>query len=83
MKRAPPHLGCHRFDGQDCASAGDDSMAQLRACSLSERTDRLECLDKLSRAVATVAPLAPKEGRSIVSQTRSPVDHSPIATATI
>ena len=27
-------------------------MAQLRACSLMERAERLECLDKLSRDIA-------------------------------
>jgi hypothetical protein len=55
-------------------------MAQLRACSLMERTDRLECLDKLSRAGAPSA--RPGEGW-IISQTTSPVDYAPIATAAI
>jgi hypothetical protein len=65
------------------AQGGDDPMAQLRACSLMERADRLECLDRLSRAITPATPPAPKEDRWIISQTRSPVDYSPIATATI
>jgi hypothetical protein len=59
------------------AQGEDDPMARLRACSLMERTDRLECLDRLA------APPAPKEDRWIISQTMSPLDYSPIATATI
>ena len=58
-------------------------MTQLRACSLMERADRMECLDKLSRTLALTTPIAPKEDRWIVSQTSSPLDYSPIATATI
>jgi hypothetical protein len=65
------------------AQGADDPMAQLRACSLMERTDRLECLDKLSRAVAPSARPAPKREGWIISQTTSPVDYAPIATATI
>jgi hypothetical protein len=65
------------------AQGGDDPMARLRACSLMERTDRLECLDRLSRAVTPAAPPAPKEDRWIISRTMSPLDYSPIATATI
>jgi hypothetical protein len=65
------------------AQGGDDPMAQLRACSLMQRADRQECLDKLSQAVAGAIPVAPKEDRWVTSQTRSPVDYSPIATATI
>ena len=65
------------------AQGGEDPMAQLRACSLMERADRLECLDRLSRAVTPATLPASKEDRWIVSQTRSPVNYSPIATATI
>jgi hypothetical protein len=62
---------------------GDDPMARLRDCSLMEQADRLECLDRLSRAVTPWAPPGPKEDRWIVSQTMSPLDYSPIATATL
>lgn len=58
-------------------------MTKLRDCSLMERADRMECLDKLSRTLALAPPPASKEDRWIISQTRSPLDYSPIATATI
>jgi hypothetical protein len=58
-------------------------MTQLRACSLMERADRTECLDKLSRTLELNTPLAPKEDHWIISQTKSPLDYSPMATATI
>ena len=58
-------------------------MMQLRACSLMKLADRMECLDKLSRALEPAIPLAPREDRWIISQTSSPLDYSPIATATI
>jgi len=64
------------------AQGADDPMAQVRACSLLERTERMECLDRLSRAVAPPAASVPKENGWIISQTTSPVDYSPIATAT-
>jgi hypothetical protein len=63
------------------AQGGDDPIARLSACSLLERADRLECLDKLSRAVTPATPPPRKEDGWIVSQTRSPVDYSPMATA--
>lgn len=65
------------------AHGEDDPMAQLRACSMMEGADRLECLDKLSQAITSAIPPAAKEDRWVISQTRSPVDYSPIATATI
>jgi hypothetical protein len=69
--------------GTASARGGDDPMTQLRACSLMERADRMECLDNLSRTLALTTPLATKEDRWIISQTSSPLDYSPIATATI
>jgi hypothetical protein len=69
--------------GVALAQGEDDPMAQLRACSLMQGAARLECLDKLSRAVTSAIPPAAKEDRWIISQTKSPVDYSPIATATI
>jgi hypothetical protein len=65
------------------AQGDDDPMAQLRACTLMDGADRLKCLDKLSRAVTSAIPPAAKEDRWIVSETKSPVDYSPIASATI
>jgi hypothetical protein len=64
------------------ARGADDPMAQLRACSLLERADRLECLDRLSRAAPPPAGPAAEGNDWIISQTNSPVDRTPIATAT-
>jgi hypothetical protein len=59
-----------------------DPMTHLRACSLMERTARLECLEKLSRAIAPPPdrPL-PADDNWIVSETTSPVNYSPIVAA--
>jgi hypothetical protein len=56
--------------------------AHLRACSLMERAERLECLDKLSRDIAPPDRSAPGGDNWIISETTSPVDYTPIATAT-
>ena len=57
-----------------------DSMAQLHSCLQKEHAERLECLNKLTRPTAPQHRLTPDDGW-IVSQTTSPVDYSPIATA--
>ncbi len=70
--------------GVALAQEEDDPMTQLRACSMMEGAERLECLDKLSRAItSTIPPAAQEEDRWVISLTRSPLDYSPIATATI
>ena len=58
-----------------------DQMADLRACSLMEREERLECLEALSRNIAP-ARAPPASDNWIVSETTSPVDYTPIVTAT-
>jgi hypothetical protein len=64
------------------AQGASDPVAHLRACSLMERAERLECLEKLSRSIAPPARPAPGGGNWIVSETTSPVDYTPILTAT-
>src|SRR6202165_5558497 len=59
------------------AQGASDPMAQLRACSLMERAERLECLEKLSRKIAPPDRPAPNDNW-IVSETTSPVDYTPI-----
>ena len=59
-----------------------DPMTHLRACSLMEHAARLECLEKLSRAIAPPARPSPADDNWIVSETTSPVDYSPIVAAT-
>jgi len=63
------------------AQAATDPMADLRACSLMERQERLECLEALARNIAPARP-APASDNWIVSETTSPVDYTPIVTAT-
>src|SRR5258708_23806902 len=63
------------------AQSPGDPIAHLRACSLLERAERLECLDKLSRSIAPPARPAPGD-HWIVSETTSPVDYTPIVIPT-
>jgi hypothetical protein len=64
------------------AQGADDPMAHLRACSLMERAERLECLDKLARDIAAPDRAAGSGDNWIVSETTSPVDYTPMVTAT-
>ena len=59
-----------------------DPIADLRACSLMEHAERLECLEKLSRKIAPPAAPAAGSDNWIVSETTSPVDYTPIVSAT-
>lgn len=52
------------------------------ACSVVEKAGQLQCLDKLARDPAPPLRLALAGDGWIVSETTSPVDYSPIATAT-
>jgi len=64
------------------ALGANDPAAPPRACSPMENADRPECLDRSSPA--TAPPLQPARAGDgwVVSETTSPVDYSPIATAT-
>src|SRR5260370_37459774 len=64
------------------AQGGSDPVAQIRACSLMERAERLECLEKLSRSIEPPARPAPAGDNWIVSETTPPVDYTPLVTAT-
>ena len=59
-----------------------DPMAHLRACSLMEHAERLECLDRLSREIAPPDRSARSGDNWIISETTSPVNYSPIVSAT-
>jgi len=67
------------------ASAQGASAAtpQLRTCAPMESAERLECLSRSSRAASPSLQLALAGDGWIVSETTSPIDYSPIATATI
>jgi hypothetical protein len=66
--------------GGIATARAEDPLARLRACSSLEGAERLSCLDKLSRAVGPQVRSA--QGDWVISQTTSPVDYAPIATAT-
>jgi hypothetical protein len=60
--------------------AEDHPTAQLHDCSPTERADGLECPEKAQR---TTAPRQANKGNDwTISVTTSPVDYSPVATAT-
>jgi hypothetical protein len=59
-----------------------DPLAHLRACSLMERAERLECLDRLSRDITVPDRAAGGGDNWIISETTSPVNYAPIVTAT-
>jgi hypothetical protein len=63
------------------AQGTNDPMTNLRACSAMEGAARLECLEDLSRKIAPPGRPAPSDNW-VLSETTSPVDYSPIVTAT-
>jgi len=65
------------------AQGAADPMAQLRACSIiMEDAERLECLDRLSRDIAAPFRAARAGDHWIISETTSPVNYTPMVTAT-
>lgn len=64
------------------AQGAADPMAHLRACSLMDHADRLECLDRLSREIAPPDRSVRTGDNWIISETTSPVNYTPIVTAT-
>jgi hypothetical protein len=63
------------------AQGTNDPLAQLRDCSLMERAERLNCLDRLSRSMASPARPAPANDNWTISETTSPVDYMPFVVA--
>lgn len=59
----------------------EDPLTQLRSCLQKEHAEHSGCLNKLTRTVPPLRRLTPEDDW-IVSQTTSPVDYAPIATAT-
>lgn len=58
-----------------------DAIESLRACSAMEGQGRLECLQDLSRKIPPPGQRASEQGW-LISETTSPVDYSPVVTAT-
>ena len=68
-----------------CSQPADDAISRLKACFQLERALQAECLENLSRELSDKKNQNSTEpaGRSwIVSETTSPVDYSPMITAT-
>ena len=68
-----------------CSQPAEDAVSRLKACFQLERALQAECLENLSRALTDKKNqnFAEPSGRSwIVSETTSPVDYSPMITAT-
>jgi hypothetical protein len=63
------------------AQGANDPMEHLRACSVMDGTARLECLEDLSRKIAPPARPAPGGDNWMVNDTTSPVDYTPIVSA--
>ena len=64
------------------AQGAADPMAHLRACSVMEHAERLECLDRLSREIVPPDRSVRSGDNWIISETTSPVNYSPIVSAT-
>jgi len=82
MKAIPLSLVFEIASGIAFAQGAADPMAHLRACSLMERAERLECLDRLARDIAAPDRVAGGGDNWIVSETTSPVNYTPMVTAT-
>ena len=82
MKAILLSLAFGMASGLAFAQGAADPMAHLRACALMERAERLECLDRLSRDIAAPDRAAGDGDNWIVSETTSPVNYTPIVTAT-
>lgn len=68
---------------QGAPNAAPDPMAHLRACSQMAQAERLKCLDTLSQRLEPAAERPAQGGDNwILSETTSPVNYSPIVTAT-
>ena len=82
MKAIPLSVAFEVASGIAFAQGAADPMAHLRACALMERAERLECLDRLSRDIAAPDRAAGDGDNWIISETTSPVNYTPIVTAT-
>jgi hypothetical protein len=82
MKAIPLAIAFQVASGLALAQDAVDPMVHLRACAVMEPAARLECLDKLSRSIVPTDRPARGEDNWIVSETTSPIDYTPIVTAT-
>ena len=69
-----------------CSQPSDDAIARLKTCFQLDRALQSECLENLSRELGdkkNQKSAEPAPQNWIVSETMSPVDYSPMITATI
>ena len=82
MKAIPLAVAFEVASGIAFAQGAADPMAHLRACTVMEQAERLECLDRLSRDIAAPVRAARGGDNWIISETTSPVNYMPIVTVT-
>ena len=76
-------------DTSAVAQAAGDPMDRLRACSTLSQSERMKCLDLLSREIGPERAWSASDSEGtatsenwIVSETTSPIDYSPVVIAT-
>ena len=82
MKAIPLSLAFEIASGIAFAQGAADPMTHLRACSMMAQAERLECLDRLARDIAAPDRTAGSGDNWIISETTSPVNYTPMVTAT-
>lgn len=82
MKAIALSVALEAASGIAFAQGAGDPMAYLRACALLGQAERLECLDKLSRSMEPPDRAARGGDNWTISETTSPVNYTPIVTAT-
>lgn len=65
------------------AQDSGETLERVRACAAMDRAERVECLDILSREVTAPKKVESEPDGWIVSETRSPVDYTPVVTASL
>ncbi len=82
MKAIALSVGLEVASGIALAQGAADPMTHLRACALLGQAERLECLDKLSRSMEPPDRAVRGGDNWTISETTSPVNYTPIVTAT-
>lgn len=82
MKAIPMSLAFEIASSVALAQGAADPVAHLRACSVMEQAERLQCLDKLAREIAAPDRAGGSGDNWIISETTSPVNYTPVVTAT-
>ena len=82
MKVIPLSVAFNVASSVAFAQGGTVPMEHLRACSVMERAERLECLARLPRDIAPPDRTVRGGDNWIISETTSPVNYAPIVVAT-